>query len=448
MDVNQRLQELALDGSDQSMVEVHQLVTKHPSFIPKGMEILSERGTDVAISLIFQAADANPEYVPNGIAALAESGNSRAPVDIFNLVNAHPKTAHMLQALDALGRNAGNHDVTAISEILGRYPDFVPEGFAHLSKIGTQQSFQAIVDVMGVHKEYESFGLQTLKEHGGELADKFHKRALENITHNSAHDKAVTGAGGQQPGAARALPAKRQAQNYGLKPEQRLDLLAQDGSDKAVMEMYRIVTNYTQHIPKGLTLLGQVDSDKAVNLIKQIATAHPEHVGQAIDVLGACKNDIAPIEMDELVRRYPEPAHISRALSALGAQGSRHAVIAIGEIMKERPDHLDEGYKALRQILKDDHEELVIEIIDDVMAHQPGAVAEGLVILTEEDSPQAMEVFDRVLEGITGVDLTSPRDAVDHDRFCAGIEDFLAEGGIDRPLDDPPEDDIDSAPSP
>ncbi len=446
--IDLQLDGLSADGSDRAMANVFRVIRNNPQYIPKGLEILSGSGTDIAVSMIFITANTNPEYVPNGITALAESENKTAPLNIYNLVDSHPKTAHILQALDVLAENGGNLDVDAIYALSNKYSDFVPDSFEHLSAINTKNSLMAIVNLMKAHPEHQGLGLKTLKENGGELAAQFHKSALDQVM-KEAISKDQTA---KTPTSSAATPVQQQGFNYSLRPEDRLDHLAQDGSAKAVKEMYRIMTNDEQHIPKGLSLLGGIHSDEAINTIRHIVTANQSYVMEAIEAFGNNKNDMAPVEIDELVRKFPAPKHVSKALELLGEHDARSAVFAIAEIMKERPDHIDEGYDALKLHLKKDHKELVIKSVGEIMGAQPAAVPEGLVLLDEDASPEAMKIFDRVLEGITGVDLTSsratfdgfvlsPGDDIAYQRFCADVDDTLEAHGITHMPDDSPADD-------
>jgi len=433
MDINDKLEELGKDGSQNAMLELHKIINQYPLCIPRGLEILSQNDTNLSVSIISTVVDKHSQYVPAGLNALSTCASDNAAMEIFKLARDHLSPIHTIQAIDIYENRGEDMDVVMLSELLTLNPDFIDDGLEAFGNINSDKSLKAVASIAIHYPEHQTQGLRILKESSHENAPEIYNKTLDKITKETAKDKVSTGAN-TKPQAL--LPAASGAFDYNLSPAARLQALAADGSDKAVNEIYKLVTNHEELISEGIALLAENNGYRAVASIRLLCEAHPEYVSEGIAALGRNPKHTAPRTMADLLKTFPDPENVTQAFSVLSQRGDSPGIVGIGRIMMEHPDQAEEGFNALRPHMNGKEAEKVMVVAYGVMEKQPAAIGPGLVFLQEEGSDESLDLIDYYLEQMTGRPLTDEsRERAEYEKFCDGLDEYLETLEIDRPED-------------
>lgn len=433
MDINDKLEELGRDGSQKALLELYQIINKNPLCIPRGLEILSENDSNLAVSIISNVVSAHSQYVPAGLSALSDCASDGASMAIFKLARDYPSPIHTIQAIDIYEKRGEDEDVMMLSELLNINPDFMEDGLEAFGTINTTKALNAVSSIVLHYSEHQTQGLRILKESSHKNAAEIYNKTLEKITKATAKDTVSNSA---KTGPQSMLPAAAGAFDYGLSPAARLQALAADGSDRAVNEIYKLVTNHEELISEGIALLADNDGYRAVASIRLLCEAHPEHISEGIAALGRNPKHTAPRTLADLLKTFPDPENVTQAFSVLSQRGDSPGIVGIGRIMIEHPDQVEEGFNALRPHMKGKAAEKVMAVVSGVMEKNPAAIGPGLVFLQEEGSDESLDLIDYYLEKMTGRPLTDEsRERAEYEKFCDGLDEYLGKLEIDRPED-------------
>ena len=437
MDINDKLEELGEDGSQDAMLQLHKIMNQYPLCIPRGLEILSQNDTNLSVSIIGTVVNTHSQFVPAGLTALSTCASNNAAMEIFKLTRDHPSPIHTIQAIDIYENRGEDMDVMMLSELLTLNPDFMDDGLEAFGNINSDKSLKAVASIAVNYPDHQTQGLRILKESSHENAPEIYKNALAKITRAAAADPepaARAAEAGREPKREpqALLPAASRAFDYSLSPAARLQALAADGSDKAVSEIYKLVTNHEELISEGIALLAGNNGYRAVASIRLLCEAHPEYVSEGIAALGKNPKHTAPRTMADLLKTFPDPENVTQALTVLSQRGDSPAIVGIGRIMMEHPDQTEEGFNALRPHINGKEAEKVMVVARGVMEKQPAAIGPGLVFLQEEGSDESLDLIDYYLEQMTGRPLTDEsRERAEYEKFCDDLPDYLDKHEID-----------------